>query len=103
MGALRRMALDHGLVSQKSVEKFHAAFLDSVRKHGRIHELGAMLGYVRRTGRVFTDVDLAPKILNKISIRPHAVKGRSEVLKIMDRFEAEKSKKSMRRENDDTD
>lgn len=100
MGALRRTALDHGRVSEKSVEKFHESFLDSVRKNGRIHELGAMLGYVRRTGRVFTDVDLAPKILNKISFRPHAVKGRSEVLKIMDRFEAEKSKQSLRREND---
>ncbi len=87
---LRHMALEQGRVTVKNVNKFHQSFLDSATKHGRIHELGIMLDYMRRSGKVFTDIDLGPKILGlrKLSFQAHNIKGKEEVQAIVKRFEA---------------
>ncbi|MBG0774873.1 MAG: 4Fe-4S dicluster domain-containing protein [Desulfovibrionaceae bacterium] len=94
MDALRHMARAEGRVSERAVNSFHESFLDSARKHGRVHELGLMLDYVRRTGRVLTDVGLAGKVLalRKLSLRPHGIRGRAEVKDIVRRFEDDDAK-----------
>ena len=45
------------------VKIFADSFLASVEQHGRAYELGLMASYMTRSGRVFTDVDLAPQVL----------------------------------------
>lgn len=91
MDALRQLSFKEGKVGVKAVNSFQQSFLDSAKKHGRIHELGLMVDFVRRTGRIFQDVALGPKVLakRKLSIKPHDIKGREQVLEIMERFEAE--------------
>jgi heterodisulfide reductase subunit C len=44
--------------------------------------------YMARTGRLWTDVDLAPKVLpkGKMAILPHRIAGRKEVADIFRRF-----------------
>ncbi len=88
MDVLRHMARESGLVAEKTVKAFGDAFLDSVAKHGRLHEIGVALGYEMRTGRVFTDIDLLPKVLRsgKLSVKPHAIKNQDQVAGVFKRF-----------------
>ena len=94
MDVLRHMARREGYVSEQKVKKFWDSFLDSVEKHGRVFEMGLLTRYITRTGRVWTDVDLAPKMLpkGKLSIRPHKIEGRDKVAQIFKRFREEAHK-----------
>lgn len=88
MDVLRHMAREQGHFSEKNVKKFTDAFLRSVEKNGRVHEIGLMADYIMKTGRVFTDADLAPVVLpkGKLSLRPHTIKGRKQIANIFRRF-----------------
>jgi heterodisulfide reductase subunit C2 len=88
MNALRIMARREGKVSEKDVKTFYDAFLDSVRQHGRIFEMGILLSYNLRSGNVLADADLGPKVMsrNKIHYLPRNIKGRDKVAQIFKRF-----------------
>lgn len=75
MEVLRHMARREGYVTVPKVNKFWQSFLDTVRLCGRTYELGVMVLYMVRSGRVFTDVDLAPQALlkRKLGILPHGI------------------------------
>jgi heterodisulfide reductase subunit C len=81
MDTLRHMARLEGLVAEPPVRAFWESFLDSVRRHGRVFELGCMASYIGKTGKVFTDADLAPTALSKgkLPLRPHNIKGLDEI------------------------
>ena len=89
MDVLRHMSRREGFAAASAVKTFWDCFLDSVRNHGRVFELGLMAGYVARTGRFWTDMDLAPRMLpkGKMSFLPHAIVGKDEVQKIFMRFQ----------------
>ncbi len=85
MDWLRQTALRRGVSpAEKEVALFHAAFLDSVRAHGRIHELGMMARYKRKTGKFFDDFKLGWKMFTrgKLKLWPSGVKGKKEVAEI---------------------
>ena len=84
----RHMARREGKRGVFTVRTFWDNFLNSVSMNGRVHEIGLMVMYMLRTGRVFTDVDLAPKALpkGKMSLVPHSTKGKQEVAAILRRF-----------------
>jgi heterodisulfide reductase subunit C len=64
--ALRALSLREGLAtSATAVPVFNEAFLTSVRKRGRVHELGLMAVFKLRTRRLFEDMDKAPMMLAK--------------------------------------
>lgn len=84
-GALRNMAWKAGRASDRRVRTFLKAFVDSVGRYGRVHELGLMAEYALRTGRFFDDLELAPKALGKLSILPHKTPGADEVRDIVRR------------------
>lgn len=87
MDALRREALRQGKVTDKKVAAFNRAFLGTVRKFGKVHELGLMLSYNTSTGQFFKDAELGLPMMSrgKINILPEKIKGRDEVQKIFDR------------------
>ena len=59
-----------------------------MKRNGRVFEPGLMAGYMLRTGRFFTDVDLAPPMLikRKLAFKPHKA-GNGEVAEIFRRYE----------------
>jgi len=89
MDVLRHMARRERRVAQENVKSFTDAFLESVRKHGRAFELGLMTDYIMRSGRFWTDADLAPKLLpeDKLAFRPHEIAGKESVARIFERFQ----------------
>jgi len=88
MDALRHMAAREGYVRDRGVNAFWQSFLMTVRHFGRTYELGVMAAFMARTGRIFTDCDLAPKALakGKLPFTPH-IAGKQHVAKIFQRFE----------------
>jgi heterodisulfide reductase subunit C2 len=88
MNALRIMARREGKVSEKDVKTFYDAFLDSIRQHGRLFEVGTLMSYNLRSGNFMADADLGPKVMsrNKIHFMPKNIKGRDKVAQIFKRF-----------------
>jgi heterodisulfide reductase subunit C len=88
MDTCRHMARRAGKGGVYAVKTFFDSFLSSVGMNGRTHEVGLMAMYMARTGRFWTDVDLAPKVLpkGKMAIMPHRIEGRQEVADIFRRF-----------------
>lgn len=88
MDVLRHIARREGYVSEKHMKLFYDIFLDSVKKHGRVFELGLLLSYNTRSGKLFTDAELGPKVMSKgkISFLPHEIQGKDKVARIFSRF-----------------
>lgn len=59
---------------------FNEAFLASVRRRGRVYELGLMAAYKLRTGRLLEDAGKAPMMLSKgkLPLRGPQVSGRAQ-------------------------
>ena len=87
MEHLRHRAAREGYPGMARVGKFWRSFLDTVRFCGRTYELGVMVLYMLRSGRLFTDVDLAPTALKKrkLSLKPHGTPGAEAVGRILQR------------------
>jgi heterodisulfide reductase subunit C len=82
MDALRILARRRGVrPGDRNVGVFHRAFLSSIRRFGRSHELGLMIGYKLGTMRLTEDLPLGVKMLakGKLAILPEVTKGRKEV------------------------
>jgi heterodisulfide reductase subunit C len=94
MDTLRHMAWEEKKVTDRRMVTFWNTFLASVRMFGRTYELGLMAHYVLRTGRVFTDLDLVPRVLpkGKLAFVPHRIQGAKHVARIFKRFEEERKK-----------
>lgn len=65
---------------QTTVPVFTEAFLNSIRKRGRVHELTLMAAFKLRTKRLLDDVDKAPTMFKKgkLPLLSKRVRGRSE-------------------------
>jgi heterodisulfide reductase subunit C len=64
--ALRAISANEGVALKGTVVPvFNQIFLNSVRKRGRVHELGLMAAFKLRSRRFFDDVDKAPAMLAK--------------------------------------
>ncbi len=87
MDTVRHIAIREGK-KQYAINAFWDSFLQTVRYSGRAYELGVMALYMLRTGRLMTDMDLAPRMLpkNKLPFVPHFIKGKSAVGRIFKRF-----------------
>lgn len=88
MDTCRHMARRENKGAAYAVKAFFDTFITTIGMHGRTHEIGLMAMYMARTGRVWTDVELAPKVLpkGKMPILPHRIEGRKEVADIIRRF-----------------
>ena len=91
MDVLRHMAAREGFVRERGVNAFWQSFLMMVRQFGRTYEMGVMAAFMARTGRILTDLDLAPKALmkGKLPFVPH-VAGKEHVAKIFQRFDEQR-------------
>lgn len=88
MDVCRHMARREGKKGVWPVRMFAKSFLKTVELFGRAHEVGLMAAYMLGTGRLFTDLDLVPKVLpkGKLPIMPHTIEARREVAAIFKRF-----------------
>lgn len=87
MDALRVIAYRKGIaVKGKNMHVFHTAFMNSVKKYGRLYEIGLAMGINMKTRNLMQDTDLGLPmfIKGKISVLPHKIRGRDEISKLYD-------------------
>jgi len=92
MDTLRMLAIDRKVALPDSRgRQFNRSFLGSVRRHGRVFELGMMTFYKLRTGDFFADVGKVPQMLakGKLSLLPHRSGSSKEVKQVFRRAEEE--------------
>jgi heterodisulfide reductase subunit C len=78
---LRRMSRAQAMVNEGStLPVFNDSFLASIKKRGRVYEVGLMAAYKLRTLRLFEDMDKLPLMLQKRKLRliPTSVGGARE-------------------------
>jgi heterodisulfide reductase subunit C len=90
MAALKRLAIAQGLEKPSTIQgrvaRFYRSFMDSVRRHGRLHESGFLLTYFAHTnplglaGQGRLGFNLFRK--GKISLAPSEVKKRGDIAAI---------------------
>jgi heterodisulfide reductase subunit C len=85
----RHLSRRAGYKGVRNVRLFTDAFLQSVRWHGKSHELGLMVVYKLRSFRFFDDLTLAPGMLRKgkLPFKPHRIQAVDEVAGIFKRYE----------------
>lgn len=101
MDTCRHMARREGKGGVYAVKTFFDSFLRTVGWFGRTHEIGLMAMFMGLTGRVWTDVELAPKMLpkGKMPILPHRIQGREDVAAIFRRYKEGASDEAVVRAN----
>ncbi len=89
MDALRREALSRGKVV-KEVSAFNQAFLNSVKRYGRNHEVSLVLEYNTRIMNPFKNAEQGPLMMSKgkLKILPEFIKGKNEVNRIFEKVKA---------------
>ncbi len=87
METLRIYAKHKGIVAEKDIDKFHNVFLQSVKNHGRVYEVGLIVGRNFTTGKLFRDVQYGVPYLakRKVHLLPENVKAKNEVQGIFER------------------
>jgi heterodisulfide reductase subunit C len=94
MDALREMAMEEGIAAkEKNIHLFHEAFIQSVRRGGRAHEVTMLMDYMLRSKDLMKD-SLIPGVKlflkGKFPLLPSFIKGRSEIKKIFEKCERKK-------------
>lgn len=85
MDALRETAVTRGIaVGEPSIRTFHEAFLRSVERGGRVHEVSMLAEYKLRSLNLFSDIFLGVRMFlkGKLALIPSIVKGRGEIKEI---------------------
>ncbi|MBM3334006.1 4Fe-4S dicluster domain-containing protein [Candidatus Sumerlaeota bacterium] len=89
MDVLRRRAVELGAVPAGSLEAiFNDAFLKSVRRHGRVYEIGMLTAFKLRSGALARDVEKMPTMLSKgkIALMPPRGGDRKTVRQVFERI-----------------
>jgi heterodisulfide reductase subunit C len=88
MDALREMAIEAKVpAAEKNIHRLHEAFVDSIRRGGRVHEATMLMDYKLRSKDFFTDLIPGMKLFlkGKIPLSPSLIKGREEIKRIFER------------------
>lgn len=89
---LRKVAVKEGKAAERDTWLFDELFLDSVRKHGRLHEVEAILRYKLEKKNFFEDtkMGLGMFLKGRMGILPHNIKNRKQVKEIFGKTEDQK-------------
>lgn len=85
MDSLRQLSLEKGIKpSLRNFPVFHSAFLSSIRKHGRVHELEMAVNYSRGSAGLKglleqAGIGLTMFLKGKIKLLPSRIRGRRQV------------------------
>ncbi len=93
MDALREMSIEEGVpAKEKNIHLLHEAFVQSIRRGGRVHEATMLIEYKLRSRDFMTD--LVPGMMlfmkGKIPLFPSFIKGKDELKRIFEKCTKEK-------------
>jgi heterodisulfide reductase subunit C len=78
----------------RRIAAFHSAFLDQIRKHGRVFEFGLAASFKLHSGAFFADIESVPAMMRrgKLSMKPNRIRDISSLRRIFARCATEKSR-----------
>jgi heterodisulfide reductase subunit C2 len=86
MDYLRVRSLTEGKVNRESrrIVAFHKAFLNTIKRNGRLHEMGLIIDYKMRSWNLFQDITIAPEMFakGKLHILPEQIKGKKQYARL---------------------
>jgi heterodisulfide reductase subunit C len=88
MDALREMAIEERIpAKEKNIHLLHEAFVQSIKRGGRVHEATMLIDYKLRSRDFMTDLIPGMRLFfkGKIPLFPSFVKERQEIKKIFER------------------
>jgi heterodisulfide reductase subunit C len=87
---LRKISVAENREAEKDTWTFYRFFLDSVKKHGRLHELEAIMKYKLAKKDFFSDTKMGIGMFTKgrMGILPHNIKDRKGLKEIFRKIEA---------------
>ncbi len=92
MDTLRQMSREAGMPpGEANVVKFHKAFLDSIRRHGRVSEVEMVAFYKLASRSYFRDLRVAWEMFKrgKLKLIPENVRERAEIRKMFQKERGE--------------
>jgi len=92
MDTLRMLAVERKVpIPDAHGRQFNRSFLGSVRRHGRVFEVGMLAAYKLRSGDLMSDAGKVPQMLRKgkLSLLPHRSGSTKEVRQVFRRAEEE--------------
>lgn len=94
--ALRKISAREGKMAEKDTWRFDEIFLESVRRHGRLHEMEAILRYKIDKKDLFSDTKMGMGMLLKgrLGLFSHNIKDRKGMKEIFKKIEDEKARGS---------
>lgn len=88
--ALREIALKENKVPDEArhISAFHIALMNSIRRHGRLYEMGLIRDFKLETFRFFDDIPLGIKMFlkQKVTFLPHNIKDRKTIERIFKKY-----------------
>ena len=93
MDALKEMAVEEGVkAKEKNIHLLHEAFIQSIKRGGRVHEATMLIDYKLRSKDFFTDLVPGMKLFmkGKIPLFPDFIKGKEEIKRIFEKCTKEK-------------
>jgi heterodisulfide reductase subunit C len=93
MDALREMAVKEKVpAAEKNIHLLHEAFVESIRRGGRVHEATMLMEYKLRSRDFLTDLIPGMKLFlkGKIPLLPTLIQGRDEIKRIFERCTKER-------------
>lgn len=90
MDALRQLAVREGIAPvEKRIFGFHKYIYKSIRRHGRLNKLEAMMQFKVGTGQLFTDLQNGMRMLarGKLEILPQRIKRQQELTDIFKHYD----------------
>ncbi|SDO67202.1 4Fe-4S dicluster domain-containing protein [Desulforhopalus singaporensis] len=85
MDVLRELALRKEIApAEPRVPLFHHSFLGSIRRWGRVYEIGMIGSYKMKSGDLTGDMRLGLKMFmkKKLKLRPHAIADKTQIREI---------------------
>ena len=85
MDTLRKLAVEEGLATgQEQIVAFDEIFLDSIKRHGRVHELGLVIRYNMASRKPLKDAHLGPLMLGKgkLGLLAHKIREKAKIREI---------------------
>ena len=82
MDSLRQLCRESGYSpAEKKIAKFHESFLNSIKRHGRVFELGMVGAYKLGSGDLFGDTKVGWEMFKrgKFKFLPVTIKGKREI------------------------
>jgi len=93
MDTLREMAVEERIpAKEKNIHLLHEAFIQSIKRGGRVHEATMLIDYKLRSRDFLTDLIPGMRMFlkGKIPMLPSFVKGRKEIKRIFEKCSKEK-------------